>query len=152
MPPPPTILVVDDHGRFRASLRDWLEHRLPDVEVLEAASGEEAVAIVEDWRPDLVLMDIGLSGMDGLQATRCIRRRRPDTAVVVVSLHATERHRADSAAAGAVRHVSKSSLPHGLEEVLDTLLPLSRPDEKTRQDEAELSETLGGARTMGGGR
>jgi DNA-binding NarL/FixJ family response regulator len=134
MPLTPRILLVDDHGRFRASLRDWLEHRLRDVEVLEAADGEEAVALAAERRPDLVLMDIGLPGMDGLEATRRILRRRPGTVVVVVSLHSTERHRAESAAAGAAAHVAKGSLPQGLEQALgDALRPRAEKDEATQE-------------------
>lgn len=79
------ILLVDDHAVVRQGLRMFLELD-PDLEVVaEARNGEEAVALVGEFRPDVVLMDVMMPKMDGLAATQAIRQRFPDTEVLVLT-------------------------------------------------------------------
>jgi DNA-binding NarL/FixJ family response regulator len=80
------ILIADDHTLFRDGLRALL-HSLPEVEVVgEAASGGEAVAQAEALQPDVVLMDIQMPGINGIEATRQIVRTSPHIGVVVVTM------------------------------------------------------------------
>jgi DNA-binding NarL/FixJ family response regulator len=80
---------------LRALLATW-----PEVEVVgEASDGQEAVRLVEECRPNVVLMDARMPGMDGLEATRLIKDGRPEVKVVVLTMYAT--YRADALAAGA---------------------------------------------------
>ncbi len=65
-----TILIVEDHDAVRRSLRDWLEVEFPQCRVIEAASGEESIALIQTESPRLVIMDISLPGMSGIEATR----------------------------------------------------------------------------------
>jgi two-component system invasion response regulator UvrY len=82
---PIRVLVVDDHDGFRSALVGALS-LMPQVEVAGAAdSGERACDAVLALRPDVVLMDVSLPGMDGISATRRIRRSNPDTSVVVLT-------------------------------------------------------------------
>src|SRR5439155_18226434 len=78
-----TCLIVDDHEVVREGLRLSLS-RAPHIRVVgEASDGESAVALAERRRPDVVIMDVRMPGMDGLQATKLISERLPETAVLI---------------------------------------------------------------------
>ncbi|HKD77046.1 MAG TPA: response regulator transcription factor [Ktedonobacterales bacterium] len=85
MTEPITIVIVDDHSIVRQGARDFLEAQ-PDLHVVgEAASGEEAVRVVQELIPDVVLMDLVLPGMSGVEATRAVKRLSPRSQVVVLT-------------------------------------------------------------------
>ncbi len=80
------VLIADDHPFFRDGMRMFLE-TTPDIAVVgEAATGEEAVAQAETLSPDVVLMDIRMPGMSGIEATRRILEARPGVRVLVVTM------------------------------------------------------------------
>lgn len=84
---PIRLLVADDHPVVRDGLRGMLAGQ-PDLEVVgEAADGAEAVALAPRLRPDVVLMDLRMPGMDGIQATQTLRRQQPETPVVLWTGH-----------------------------------------------------------------
>ena len=81
------ILVVDDHEAFRVALAMVLEQE-PDLDLIgEATSGEAAVHLVDKLQPDVVLMDVRMPGISGAQATRQILEKKPDAAVIGLSMH-----------------------------------------------------------------
>ena len=81
------ILIADDHALVRNVLRDAVESAGHQV-VGEAADGETVVAMARDLRPHVVLMDLSMPGIDGVSATRSLRREAPDAAVLVITMHA----------------------------------------------------------------
>jgi DNA-binding NarL/FixJ family response regulator len=93
------VLIVDDRPRSRDGLRVLLS-TCPGVEVVgEAENGRQAIDLVAQRRPDVVLMDVRMPGMDALVATRAIKARWPEVRVVILTLYSG--HRADAMAAGA---------------------------------------------------
>ena len=125
MTQPIRVLIADDSVRARAGLRTLLATE-PDVEVVgEAINGQEAVRLVEDLRPDIVLIDLRMPIMDGVQATRLIKQRWPDVTIVVVTMHAAEQETA--LAAGADAFVIKGDAPERLLAALRVGYTASKP-------------------------
>ena len=122
-----TILIIEDHHAVRASLRAWFSATFPDCRCLEASSGEDAVALVVDQLPEIVLMDIGLPGMNGIEATRRIKTTAPQTQVVMLSIHEAPSYQADALAAGASAYVTKRKMNTELMSIVRALL--ARPRE-----------------------
>jgi DNA-binding NarL/FixJ family response regulator len=87
------VLIADDHTLVRSGLRVLLDRSTPDIRVIaEAADGREALALIEQTHPDVVLMDVTTAGLNGLEATRrAVREHRP-LRVVVLSMHRTEEY------------------------------------------------------------
>ena len=103
------VLLTDDHTLFRQGLRTLLEGE-PDIEVAgEAANASDAVALGEQLRPDVVLMDIGMTGMSSFEATRQIRKERPETKVLFLSIYDDEDYLAESVEIGASGYILKES-------------------------------------------
>jgi len=103
------VLIVDDHTIVRSGVRLLLEGE-PDIEVVgEALDGGEALALVEVLRPHVVLMDIAMPGMDGLEATREIKARWPDINVLVLTMHRTDDYFFEMLKIGASGYVLKSA-------------------------------------------
>jgi len=118
-----TILIVEDHVAVRKSLRNWLESEFPHILVKEAGSGEEAVSIAKIFLPDIIIMDIGLPHMNGIEAARRIKSFCVDSRVVMLTIHEDEVHRKDAEAAGADAYVPKRMLQTELLPVLEILFP-----------------------------
>ena len=116
------ILIVEDHEGVRQSLREWLELSFPHYRLVEAASGEEAVSLAQSVSPRLVIMDIGLPGINGIEAAQGIKAALPATQVVMLTIYDDEAHRADATAAGASAYVPKRKVQTELLPVITRLL------------------------------
>jgi DNA-binding NarL/FixJ family response regulator len=115
---PIRILLADDHTVVRDGLRALLE-RQPDMEVIaEAADGRECIQMAEAHNPNVVLMDVAMPVMNGIEAARRILATRPDTGVVMLSMHQDESYVLRSLKAGAKGYLLKDS-PR--EDVLDAI-------------------------------
>lgn len=119
------VLVADDSDLFRHSLQDVLAGESRIELVGEACNGEEAVALAESLRPDLILMDVEMPVLDGFGAARAIRSARPEARIVVVSGWTDEGRRREARAAGAVGYLSKDELTG---EPADAILGLRFPE------------------------
>lgn len=103
------VVIAEDHTILRQGLVALLG-RSDEIEVVgEAADGEEAVALARRHRPDLVLMDISMPRLGGLDATREIRRRVPGTRVLALTAHASEEYAAAALEAGAAGYILKDA-------------------------------------------
>jgi len=103
------ILLADDHAMLRQGIRMLLDNE-PDFEVIaEAGDGEEAVRLCKTYKPDIVLMDVGMPKLGGLEATRQIKAAHPATAVLVLTIHDDEEYVIGFLEAGATGYLMKSS-------------------------------------------
>jgi NarL family two-component system response regulator LiaR len=116
------ILLADDHEIMREGIRAILE-RETDLEVVaEASNGRDALARVRDCQPDLVLMDIGMPDMNGVEATRQILAEAPEVKVVALSMHADKRFVASMFQAGATAYLLKKSAARELLEAIGEVM------------------------------
>ena len=105
-----SVMIVDDQAPFRAAARAVVS-RIGGFElVAEVASGEEAVAVAADLRPALVLMDINMGELDGIEATRLIVETNPDTKVILVSTYGLDDLPPRARTSGAIAYVNKDEL------------------------------------------
>ena len=109
------ILLADDHTLVRAGVRALLEE-LPDVTVVaEAADGHQTLAFVKAHRPDVVFMDVAMSGLNGLETTARLTKEFPDVRVIILSMHANEEYIWQALRAGASGYLLKSASTAELE-------------------------------------
>jgi NarL family two-component system response regulator LiaR len=102
------IMLADDHPLLRQALRDVLEKQ-PDFEVIaEASNGEEAVKMTAEMLPDVVIMDISMPILNGLEATKQIKEDNPSVAVLVLTVHSDSEHILSILRAGAGGYLTKS--------------------------------------------
>lgn len=106
---PARLVLVDDHELAREGLRDMLTD-VVDVEIVgEAQDGKEALELCLCVQPDLVLMDLRMPRMDGLEATRAIKRRHPQTSVLVMTMHENPDYLLEALRAGAAGYILKDA-------------------------------------------
>lgn len=103
-----TILIADDHPLLRQSLRNILDEQTDFQVVAEACDGEEAVRLANQLEPDVVIMDIGLPKLDGLEATRQIKAIHPNIVVLVLTVYGDDKHVLNILQAGAAGYLTKS--------------------------------------------
>lgn len=106
---PVRVLLVDDHTLVRAGLRYLLE-QIPAVQIVaEAGDGREALSLMTAHHPDVVLMDLSMPGMNGLEAARRARKLFPKTRVLILSMHESEEHVWQALHAGAAGYLLKGA-------------------------------------------
>ncbi len=103
------VLLADDHKIVRQGLRALLDAQAGIAVVGEAADGREAVELAAALKPDVVVMDLAMPNLAGLEATRQIRRRQPDVQVVILSMHANTAHAIQALRNGAIGYALKDS-------------------------------------------
>jgi two-component system, NarL family, response regulator NreC len=108
------LLLVDDHAVVRSGLRMLLENER-DVEIIgEAASAHEAIEAAARLKPNVILMDIGLPDLSGIDATREIKKRNPEVSIVALTIHEDEEYFFKMLEAGATGYVPKRAAPDEL--------------------------------------
>jgi two-component system, NarL family, response regulator LiaR len=118
MSEPITVLIVDDHLLVRQGVRAFLETQ-PDIRVLgDAGSGNEAIQLATELVPDVVLMDLVMPGMDGVEATRLLRRTSPRSQVLVLTSYHQDEHIFPAIRAGALSYLLKDVSPVELAEAV----------------------------------
>jgi len=117
---PIRVLIVDDQPRARKSLKALLSTWPRAGEICEAGNGREAVQLVREFQPDVVLMDVRMPEMDGLEATVQIKAFWPQVKVVVLSMY--PEYRGEALAAGADAFVGKEEAPDSLFDLLSAVM------------------------------
>ncbi|GAB4527459.1 MAG: response regulator transcription factor [Anaerolineales bacterium] len=121
-PVPIRVMLVDDHEVVRTSIKTFLETSSEIVVVGEAANGLEALARLSESRPDVIVMDITMPQMDGLQATRLLKERYPDCEVLVLTVHDDRQYFFAMLDAGASGYLTKSAAS---DDLLDAIRAVS---------------------------
>jgi len=115
------ILLADDHTLVRQGLRRILESQ-PDLKVVaEAGSGTEAIELAREHQPDLALLDVGMKGLNGLEAMAQLRRLLPSLSVLMLSMHADERYVLRAVREGASGYVLKDCVEQELIEAVSAV-------------------------------
>lgn len=115
---PVNILLADDHTLVRAGIRALVE-QLPTVKVVgEAKDGREALRLVKERKPDLILMDVAMPGLNGLEATARVSKEFPDVRVIILSMYANEEYVREAINAGAAGYLVKRSAAAELERAI----------------------------------
>lgn len=118
---PISILLADDHTLVRAGIRALVE-KFPAVTVVaEATDGREAVRLAKEHSPDLVLMDIAMPGLNGLEATSRISKESPKVRVIILSMYANEEYVREAIRAGAAGYLVKRSAAAELEHAITSV-------------------------------
>ncbi len=116
------LALVDDHAVVRSGLRMLLESQENMIIVGEAASGKEAVALVCDAKPDIVLMDVQMPDMNGIEATREIKQACGETAVIALTIYENDQYFFEMLKAGASGYVPKRAAPDELVRAIETVM------------------------------
>jgi DNA-binding NarL/FixJ family response regulator len=103
------VLLADDHKMIRAGLRLVLEQQADVVVVGEADDGRDAVALAGDLKPDVVVMDVAMPNLNGIEASLQIKQAKPETAIVMLSMHSDEGYILRALRAGAAGYILKDS-------------------------------------------
>ncbi len=115
-------VLVDDHKLFREGLYSLLEKK-PNIEVVgQASSGLEAIDIIQELLPDIVIMDIGMKNVNGIQATRQLKALVPDTKILALSMHSNEKYIAEMLRAGASGYLVKDCAYEELLNAIETIM------------------------------
>ncbi|HEV7444078.1 MAG: bacterial regulatory s, luxR family protein [Gammaproteobacteria bacterium] len=141
------VLLVDDHAVVRTGFRLLLQSQ-PDINVAaEAPSGEAACQLYAELTPDVVVMDLGMPGMGGLEALRRIRARNPAARVLALSAHDDPMHARRALREGALGFLSKRSAPEALIEAIATVAAGRRYIDPSLAQKLALAEIEGAARS-----
>ena len=115
------VLLADDHELVRAGLRALIE-TMPNVIVIgEAADGAEALSLAKQLQPDVVLMDIAMKNMNGLEATATLKQELPECKIIVLSMHASSDYLQQALSAGASGYILKGSRTQELKLALEAV-------------------------------
>lgn len=105
-----TVLLVDDHAMLRAGLKLLLQHQ-PDISVVgEAADALEAIQLAERLRPDVILLDLTMPGLSGLEALGILRRVAPESRILILTMHEDESYLRQTLKAGAAGYILKKAV------------------------------------------
>jgi len=109
------VVIADDHALIRAGIRSLLENLSSVTVVAEASDGQEVLRLVAEHHPDIVLMDIAMPILNGLEATRTLAAQYPEVSVIILTMHADEEHVYQTLRAGAAGYLLKEAIPEELE-------------------------------------
>jgi DNA-binding NarL/FixJ family response regulator len=116
------VLLVDDHPVIRQGIHRILTHAFPDLSVSEAETGEQALALSESTAWDLIVVDLSLPGLSGLDLIRDVSRIQPRARIIVVSVHPPQHFARRALAVGAAAYLEKSAAPEEMVRAVSEVL------------------------------
>ncbi|MBU4302068.1 MAG: response regulator transcription factor [Actinobacteria bacterium] len=119
--PPIKVMIVDDHNLVREGLKAVFAQRIEIEVIAESGSGEEAVEIAAEIEPDVILMDVRMPGMNGIQATRLIREANPEVKIVILTMLNQDGYVYEAVKAGATGYMLKSTSSDDLVEAIQAV-------------------------------
>jgi CheY-like chemotaxis protein len=125
-----TIIIVEDHDELRETLLEWLKSVFSDCTFLVAGSGEKAIELAEVHQPAIVLMDIQLPGINGIETIRRIKKISPQTQALILSVMNVSAYKEEAMAAGACAYINKQHMHAELIPALTKLLSLHTTEEE----------------------
>src|ERR1700682_1213742 len=118
----PRVIVVDDHAVIRRGVQGIL-HAFPECELCgEAENGQEAIRLAQTLKPEIIIMDVAMPGLNGLEATRIIRNILPNTKILLLTLHSSAELVRSAFRAGVRGYVLKSDAEHELVRALNVIV------------------------------
>jgi len=122
---PIQILIADDHGVLRAGLRALLSAE-PEIEVVdEASNGDQALSLASELKPDVILLDISMPGLTGIEVTRRLKKMLPETRILILTVHEDESLLQEAIQAGASGYIVKRAVES---ELIDAIRAVWRGD------------------------
>jgi len=106
----PMILIAEDHAGIRSSVKQWLSRVFEEYEIRDVGTGEDAVELCRMAKPELVVMDIKMPGINGILATQQIKKLLPDTKIIILTVYDVPAFRAGALEAGASAFLSKNEM------------------------------------------
>ncbi|WP_094606888.1 Protein-glutamate methylesterase/protein-glutamine glutaminase [Sporomusa silvacetica DSM 10669] len=138
-----TLLIADDEQLERQALRFIIEHNCPEIHIIaETGDGKSAVAITAAEKPDIVLMDIRMPEINGLEAARAIRVTVPDTTIVMLTAFDEFNYAKEALSLGAAEYLLKPLRPKDLLQTLQAIVEKVAHRKRKAQEEAELKKNL----------
>ena len=131
------VMIVDDSYETRSNIKQLLSFSRKLKVTTEAASGEEAVILAGELRPDVILMDINMPGMDGIKATEEITLNVPDSIVIIMSVQGETEYVRKAMTAGARDYLCK---PFSGDELSETIINVYENEMKRRENHAAVDE------------
>src|SRR6516225_8498763 len=118
---PIQVLLVDDHDILRQGLKMLLSMQQGIRVVGEARTGQDAISLVKELMPDVVVMDISMPDLDGLEACQIIRKEQPATQVLMLTMHESEEYFLEALRMGAAGYLVKKAAPSDLRMAINTI-------------------------------
>lgn len=116
------LLIVDDNAALRKTMALWLHNLYPEIQILEAENGFDAIQTCQDDSIDLILLDLKMPDLDGFEVTRCVKQFRPQTQIYLMSIYEGEAYVREAVLAGANGFFSKIRMDVDLPVVLDRFI------------------------------
>lgn len=116
------IAVVDDHELFREGLKFLLEQQMENCEIKEAGNGKDLMILLSGWYADIVLMDIEMPVMNGIESSKEVCKKYPNTKIIALSMHANENYYSEMINAGAKAFLLKNSKFEEVQQAIEAVI------------------------------
>lgn len=117
-----TVLIIEDHDTLRISLSSWVKDLFPKLSIHNSRTGEDGLTLVDKIKPNILIVDIGLPGINGIEVTKLTKKFSPKTQVIVLTMLDGANYENESLDAGAFTFINKRDMYNKLPSVLESIL------------------------------